>query len=144
MIIEAFLTIANMIIAYGALEAFLITSFITAVVVFAFVLIASRIIKKSTWLTRLLVTVILFAAAWLFELFHYGVQGDLFLFVVPCALVYLLFVTPLSFIYNAVIKKWPVLPAILVQFVACLIGSLMFWAIVIFWFDVFQLSTLGL
>jgi len=143
MLIEAFLTIGGMIASYGVLEAFLITSFLTAVVSFAFVLLALRFVKKNSWLTRLVVTVVLFAGAWFFELFHYGVQGNLFLFVIPCLLVYFFIVTPVAFLYNAVMKKWPVLPPIIMQFCACFVGSVVFWAVIMFWFDVFQLALIA-
>jgi hypothetical protein len=146
MLVEAYFTALNTCIVYGRMECWLVTSFVTALIVFAFSGVITHYARKKeyefNWVSRLLATYALLFAAWIFELVYYGVRMDEHLFfpLLPGLGLFLLFVQPAALAYSKTLKKYPHLPWHLTQFFYCLLASLVLWGLAIFWFGLFTVD----
>jgi hypothetical protein len=55
-------------------------------------------------------------------------------------LLYFVFILPFGFVYGKILGRWEVLPWHFVQYCMVLIASLVFWAVLIYYFKIFELG----
>ena len=147
MLVEAYTAALPLCLTYGKLFFWLVVSFITSIPVFMAVVLTSLYFRKNkkkfNWLVRLALIEAYLLIAWIALLFSGGVglKG----FSVP--LIYgigsfLFLATPLSWAYNKLLDRYPMLPWHFTQYLLCLLGSLVFWAAMVFWFGLFSAAPL--
>ena len=145
MFIESYLTALFLCMSYGKPTCWAIISFITSLIVFAFVIATTLIFRRSgkkvSWFIKLILTLIYFVVAWILICTYYRITPTKGLSV-PLKYgfgAFFLFVLPFSFVYNKLMEKYPTLPWHFVQYLCCALASLIFWAVVIFYFGLFSL-----
>ena len=122
-----------------------VLSFITSLIVFAFVALTTlffrRKNKEANWFAKLMLTIVYFTIVWIAICIYYGTSPMEGLSI-PLKYgfgVFFLFVLPFSWVYKKLMNKYPMLPWHFVQYLCCLVASLIFWAAVIFYFGIFSL-----
>lgn len=146
MLIESYLTALFLCISYGKPTCWAIISFITSLIAFAFVVVTTLVLRKNekqvNWFVKLVLTLTYFILAWVLICLYYGVSPAKGLSI-PLKYglgVFFIFVLPFSWVYKKLMKKYPMLPWHFMQYLCCLVASLIFWAIVIFYFNLFFLA----
>ncbi|MCD4740328.1 hypothetical protein K8R43_04000 [archaeon] len=143
MLLELFLTLFYTCSEYGKLSCWAITSFLTSIIVFIVVAITSyyfkKIKKEFNWLLRLVLLEIYLFLAWIFVFITSGVTPQAFQVPLLYGLaIFFLAVTPATLAYQKLLKKYPMLPWHLLQFLLCLIASAAFWGTIFFVFGLFS------
>jgi hypothetical protein len=139
-LIEACLTLVSLVLTYGEYQAMLVAAFLTSVVAFALSAGTSYALRRlklrfSIALQFVIVQLfgIAFAALEMLSYKSFSLAG-LFAFFVTATYVYAGLVLPLTLIYQKVMREYEVLPWHFTQYLMALLGSLVFWYFVIFWF----------
>lgn len=141
MLIETYLTIFNLILQYGEMQAWLIVSFLFSLLVFIFTLFSTYITRKlkfSVYFVQFILLQIYGIIFWLFELFYYNAKSTPFFLFIPLTYLYIIFVFPLTLIYNKIMDSYPSLPWHFMQWLMSLLGNLVFWLLLIFVFQIFK------
>ena len=142
MIVELMIILNQMVAKYGISQTWLIISFLFSIPVFIATVLSSLVIKKIKAPLYFLqfILVQLFAFLFLvFELWYYHSikMQYLTMFFEPATYAFAIFVFPLSQAYQ-LMDSYPMLPWHLMQYLMSLIGSLAFWALLIFVFRIVE------
>jgi len=148
MLIEAVITINQMVQTYGYQQSWLIMSFLFSIGIFISCIIGSWIInaiksgfeKAPLYFLQFIFVQLFLAAFMIFEALFYSTSittNLIFSLFEFGTFSFVLFVFPLSQVYHKIMEKYPVLPWHVTMFLISLLGSLVFWALLFFVFGVF-------
>lgn len=147
MLIETYLTGFFTCMYYGKFLCWLIISFITSILVFVATVLPSYYFRKKkkefNWLIRLVLVEAYLILAWVFFLITAGVSLHAFSVPILYGLaIFFLVVTPLTKLYQKIMKDYPMLPWHFTQYLTCFLATLIFWAVMVFFFNLFDVVSL--
>lgn len=128
---------------YGINQTWLVISFLFSIPVFIGSLFGtwvSKRIKAPLYFVQFILVQLFAFLFLLFELWYYKAFETqyLTLFFEPATYAFVVFVFPLSQAYHKIMDRYPMLPWHLLQYIMSLIGSLTFWAMLIFVFRIVE------
>ena len=142
MLVELYMTFFRLSLEYGEFETMLVAAFMTSLAVFAVVGVTTLVTRKSElkpwWFFAFVLTQLYLFIGQTALAFWYSVEIPTFLFFEPATYTFIVLVLPLTLVYHKVMEKYPILPWHVMQYIFSLLGSLVLWYLLVYFFAVFQ------